>query len=140
MLYNPFMPSVKLNSRITFGGGGGDAPAPVVAPPPVAVTPPPPPPPEFTSTYPELANQRFSTEEAKTTAEAAIDKQKTDASTAVAGAIYRIALKDGLSDAVYATADYSCNLINVDGTLGDLKYYDYSFNRYILFKGSSCWN
>ena len=86
MLYNPFMPSVRLNNRITFGGGGGDAPAPVVAPPPVAVTPPPPPPPEFTSTYPELANQRFSTEEAKTTAEAAIDKQKTDASTAVAGA------------------------------------------------------
>tara|TARA_R110002072_G_scaffold236280_1_gene393907 strand:+ start:489 stop:2591 length:2103 start_codon:yes stop_codon:yes gene_type:complete len=86
MLYNPFMPSVKLNNRITFGGGGGDAPAPVVAPPPVAVTPPPPPPPEFTSTYPELANQRFSTEEAKTTAETAIDKQKTDASTAVAGA------------------------------------------------------
>jgi len=86
MLYNPFMPSVRLNNRITFGGGGGDAPAPVVAPPPVAVTPPPPPPPEFTSTYPELANQRFSTEEAKTTAEATIDKQKTDASTAVTGA------------------------------------------------------
>ena len=56
----------------------------------------------------------------------------TSGASAIAGAIYRIALKDGLSAGVYATADYSCNLINVDGTLGDLKYYDYSFNTDIL--------
>ena len=56
----------------------------------------------------------------------------TSGSSAVGGAIYRIALKDGLTESEYATADYSCNLINPDGTLGSLKYYDYSFNTDIL--------
>ena len=86
MLYNPFMPSVKLNSRITFGGGGGGEAAPPAPPVAVAPPPPPPPPPKFTSNYPELSGQEYATEELKTAAEATIDKQKVDASTAVTGA------------------------------------------------------
>ena len=81
MNYNPFMPSVKLNSRITFGGGGGDgAPAPV-APTPVAYDPPPPPP-VFKSTYPELSGQEFPSEDAKVAAEKTFDSNKKYATTA----------------------------------------------------------
>jgi len=59
---------------MVFGGGGGDpAPAPVA---PVAVAPvaPPPPKPVFTSSKPELANQKFDTEAAKNAAETEVDK------------------------------------------------------------------
>ena len=76
--YNPFMPTRHLHPRsyglMVFGGGGGDpAPAPVA---PVAVAPvaPPPPKPVFTSSKPELANQKFDTEAAKNAAETEVDK------------------------------------------------------------------
>ena len=81
------MPSVKLNSRITFSGGGGGGPTlfePVGGSSELLLQPaPPPPPPVFTSTYPELSGQEYATEEAKTAAETTVDQQKTDASTAV---------------------------------------------------------
>ena len=82
MNYNPFMPSVKLNSRITFGGGGGDgAPAPVT-PTPAVEAPTPPPPPVFKSTYPELSGQEFPSEDAKVAAEKTVDSNKVSATTA----------------------------------------------------------
>ena len=72
------MPTRHLHPRtsglMVFGGGGGDpAPAPLatrvnapVAPPPAK--------PVFTSSKPELANQKFDTEAAKNAAETEVDK------------------------------------------------------------------
>jgi len=75
MINNPFMPTTRFNSYIARGGGGGGSPAPT-----------------FTSTYPELKDKVYATDEERIAAETAVDTKKaaltqyqTDVGTAVAG-------------------------------------------------------
>ena len=81
MLYNPFMPTTSFNSYIARGGGGGGSPAPTPTPAPT-----------FTSEYPELEGNTYSSQEEASAAEAAVDTKKSaltqyqsDVGAAVAG-------------------------------------------------------
>ena len=70
MIYNPFMPSVRFLDHAVFGGGGGGDPAPVA---PVA---PAKPVPNVVSSFPELKDKRYNTEQERINAEAKVTEER----------------------------------------------------------------